>query len=102
MCRRSNTALLGTSTSDDADKKRHSPSSILIIGGAGGVGSITIQLAKSCKRLVFITISQFIWKFQSKIGSQFQWDLTQFYSPRYCLCNVQMYSLHTVDKILVG
>jgi zinc-binding alcohol dehydrogenase family protein len=35
------------STSDDGDKKRHSPSSILIIGGAGGVGSIAIQLAKN-------------------------------------------------------
>jgi NADPH:quinone reductase len=32
------------STSDDSDKK-HSPSSILIICGAGGVGSIAIQLA---------------------------------------------------------
>jgi alcohol dehydrogenase len=45
---RSNTALPEISTSDDGDKdKRHSPSSILIIGGAGGVGSIAIQLAKN-------------------------------------------------------
>ena len=43
----------------------------------------------------------FIWIFQSKIGFQFQWDLAQFYNPRYRLCNVQMYSLHTVDKISV-
>ncbi|MGC2571275.1 MAG: zinc-binding alcohol dehydrogenase family protein [Candidatus Nitrosopolaris sp.] len=44
----SNTALLGTSTSGDSDKnKRHFPSTILIIGGAGGVGSIAIQLAKN-------------------------------------------------------
>ena len=44
----SNTALLGTSTSGDSDKnKRHVPSTILIIGGAGGVGSIAIQLAKN-------------------------------------------------------
>src|SRR5215813_2929609 len=36
------------STSDNGDNnKRHSPSSILIIGGAGGVGSIAIQLAKN-------------------------------------------------------
>jgi zinc-binding alcohol dehydrogenase family protein len=42
------TALPEISTSDDGDKnKRHSPSSILIIGGAGGVGSIAIQLAKN-------------------------------------------------------
>jgi zinc-binding alcohol dehydrogenase family protein len=35
-------------SSNDSDKmRRHSPSSILIIGGAGGVGSITIQLAKN-------------------------------------------------------
>jgi len=32
---------------NDGDKKRHNPSSILIIGGAGGVGSIAIQLAKN-------------------------------------------------------
>jgi NADPH:quinone reductase-like Zn-dependent oxidoreductase len=45
---RSNTALPGTSTSDNRNKnKRHVPSSILIIGGAGGVGSIAIQLAKN-------------------------------------------------------
>ena len=44
----SNTALPGTSTSGDSDKnKRHVPSTILIIGGAGGVGSIAIQLAKN-------------------------------------------------------
>ena len=42
------TALPAISTSDNGDKnKRHSPSSILIIGGAGGVGSIAIQLAKN-------------------------------------------------------
>jgi NADPH2:quinone reductase len=42
------TALPEISTSNDIDKKkRHSPSSILIIGGAGGVGSIAIQLAKN-------------------------------------------------------
>jgi len=42
------TTLPEISTSDNGDKnKRHSPSSILIIGGAGGVGSITIQLAKN-------------------------------------------------------
>ena len=42
------TTLPEISISDNADKnKRHSPSSILIIGGAGGVGSITIQLAKN-------------------------------------------------------
>ena len=36
------------STSDNGDKnKRHRPSSILIIGGAGGVRSIAIQLAKN-------------------------------------------------------
>jgi NADPH:quinone reductase len=36
------------STSDNGDKnKRDSPSSILIIGSAGGVGSIAIQLAKN-------------------------------------------------------
>src|SRR5215467_7868069 len=46
--RRSNTALPGTLTSDNRNKnKRHVPSSILIIGGAGGVGSIAIQLAKN-------------------------------------------------------
>jgi zinc-binding alcohol dehydrogenase family protein len=46
--RGSNTALPGTSTSDNHNKnKRHVPSSILIIGGAGGVGSIAIQLAKN-------------------------------------------------------
>jgi NADPH:quinone reductase-like Zn-dependent oxidoreductase len=45
---RSNSALPGTSTSDNRNKnKRHVPSSILIIGGAGGVGSIAIQLAKN-------------------------------------------------------
>jgi len=45
---RSNTVPPGTSTSNDTDKmRRHSPSSILIIGGAGGVGSIAIQLAKN-------------------------------------------------------
>jgi NADPH2:quinone reductase len=44
----SNTALPGLSTSDNGNKhKRHAPSSILIIGGAGGVGSIAIQLAKN-------------------------------------------------------
>ena len=44
----SNTTLPGTSTSGDSDKnKRHVPSTILIIGGAGGVGSIAIQLAKN-------------------------------------------------------
>ena len=44
----SNTALPGASTSGDSDKnKRHVPSTILIIGGAGGVGSIAIQLAKN-------------------------------------------------------
>ena len=42
------TTLPEISISDNADKnKRHSPSSILIIGGAGGVGSIAIQLAKN-------------------------------------------------------
>jgi NADPH:quinone reductase len=42
------TELPETSTSDNRDKnKRHAPSSILIIGGAGGVGSIAIQLAKN-------------------------------------------------------
>ena len=43
------TALSEISTSDNGEKnKRHSPSSsILIIGGAGGVGSIAIQLAKN-------------------------------------------------------
>jgi NADPH2:quinone reductase len=41
------TALPEISTSDDDKNKRHSPSSILIIGGAGGVGSIAIQLAKN-------------------------------------------------------
>ena len=46
--RRSNSALPGTLTSDNRNKnKRHVPSSILIIGGAGGVGSIAIQLAKN-------------------------------------------------------
>jgi len=36
------------STSNDIDNiKGHHPSSILIIGGAGGVGSIAIQLAKN-------------------------------------------------------
>ena len=41
-------ALPEISTSNDSDKnKRHSLSSILIIGGAGGVGSIAIQLAKN-------------------------------------------------------
>ncbi len=41
-------ALPGISTSNDSDKnKRHSLSSILIVGGAGGVGSIAIQLAKN-------------------------------------------------------
>jgi NADPH:quinone reductase-like Zn-dependent oxidoreductase len=45
---RSNTVPPGTSNSNDSDKMRtHSPSSILIIGGAGGVGSIAIQLAKN-------------------------------------------------------
>jgi zinc-binding alcohol dehydrogenase family protein len=45
---RSNSALQGTSTSDNRNKnKRHVASSILIIGGAGGVGSIAIQLAKN-------------------------------------------------------
>jgi NADPH:quinone reductase len=45
---RSNTVPPRTSTSNDSDKKRrHSLSSILIIGGAGGVGSISIQLAKN-------------------------------------------------------
>jgi NADPH:quinone reductase len=45
---RSNTALPETSTSDNRNKnERHVPSSILIIGGAGGVGSIAIQLAKN-------------------------------------------------------
>ena len=45
---RSNTALPGTSTSGNRNKnKSHAPSSILIIGGAGGVGSIAIQHAKS-------------------------------------------------------
>jgi zinc-binding alcohol dehydrogenase family protein len=45
---RSNTALPGASTSDNRNKNKiHVPSSILIIGGAGGVGSITIQLAKN-------------------------------------------------------
>ena len=43
----SNTVPLGKLTSNDRDKKRHSPSSILIISGAGGVGSIAIQLAKN-------------------------------------------------------
>jgi NADPH:quinone reductase-like Zn-dependent oxidoreductase len=43
----SNTVPPGILTSNDSDKKRHSPSSILIIGGAGGVGSIAIQLAKN-------------------------------------------------------
>ena len=42
------TALPEISTSDNGDKnKRHSSSSILIIGGARGVGSIAIQLAKN-------------------------------------------------------
>ena len=42
------TALPEISTSDNRDKnKRHGPSYILIIGGAGGVGSIAIQLAKN-------------------------------------------------------
>jgi len=46
--RRSNTVLPRISTSDNRNKnKRHVPSSILIIGGAGGVGSIAIQLAKN-------------------------------------------------------
>ena len=46
--RRSNAALTGTSTSDNGNKnKRHAPLSILIISGAGGVGSIAIQLAKN-------------------------------------------------------
>ena len=41
-------ALPEISTSDNGDKnKKHSPSSILIISGAGGVGSIAIQLAKN-------------------------------------------------------
>ena len=41
-------ALPEISTSDNGDKNsKHSPSSILIIGGAGGVGSIAIQLAKN-------------------------------------------------------
>jgi len=45
---RRKTVLPEISTSNDIDKKkRHSPSSILIIGGAGGVGSIAIQLAKN-------------------------------------------------------
>jgi NADPH2:quinone reductase len=45
---RRKTVLPEKSTSNDSDKKkRHSPSSILIIGGAGGVGSIAIQLAKN-------------------------------------------------------
>ena len=41
-------ALPEISTSDNGDKNsKHSPSSILIIGGAGGVASIAIQLAKN-------------------------------------------------------
>jgi NADPH:quinone reductase len=45
---RSNFAPPETSTSNDSDKKkRHARSSILIIGGAGGAGSIAIQLAKN-------------------------------------------------------
>src|SRR5215469_16708492 len=43
----SNTIPPGILTSDYSDKKRHSPSSILSISGAGGVGSIAIQLAKN-------------------------------------------------------
>ena len=45
---RRKTALSEISTSDNGDKnKRHAPLAILIIGGAGGVGSIAIQLAKN-------------------------------------------------------
>jgi NADPH:quinone reductase len=43
------TIMLSTSSDTDTNKRRHHPhpSSILIIGGAGGVGSIAIQLAKN-------------------------------------------------------
>ncbi len=45
---RRKTALPAISPSNVSDKNKiHSPSSILIIGGAGGVGSIAIQLAKN-------------------------------------------------------
>ncbi len=45
---RRKTVLPAISPSNDSDKNMsHSPSSILIIGGAGGVGSIAIQLAKN-------------------------------------------------------
>ncbi len=49
---RSNMALPATSTSHNRNKNnRYTPSSILIIGGAGGVGSIAIQLAKNSEEL---------------------------------------------------
>ena len=43
------TIMSSTSSDMDTNKRRHHPhpSSILIIGGAGGVGSIAIQLAKN-------------------------------------------------------
>jgi NADPH:quinone reductase-like Zn-dependent oxidoreductase len=43
------TIMSSTSSDTDTNKRRHHPhpSSILIIGGAGGVGSIAIQVAKN-------------------------------------------------------
>jgi NADPH:quinone reductase-like Zn-dependent oxidoreductase len=42
------TAIMpSTLSDDDTNKRQHHPLSILIIGGAGGVGSIAIQLAKN-------------------------------------------------------